>query len=63
MVKVVGEDHSAIKRITCRHCAARLEYVPRDVQEINSKDYSGGSDGYFYIVCPRCNHEVIISSW
>ena len=33
MVRVVGEAPEAVKKTTCRHCAAQLEYVPAEVKE------------------------------
>lgn len=33
MVKVVGEAPEVVKRAVCRHSAAMLEYVPRDVKK------------------------------
>ena len=64
-VKVVKKkpDPSVIKRTVCGNCGATLEYVPKDVKERNGTDYSGGSDGEKYIVCPECNEKVILESW
>ena len=63
MVKVVGEAPEAVKQAVCRHCAAKLEYTPRDVKERHGKDYSGGADGQEWIDCPRCGHEVVLRAW
>ena len=63
MVKVVGEDPQAIKRATCRDCAAVLEYTPSETKERHGLDYTGGADGREYIVCPRCGHEVVLRAW
>jgi hypothetical protein len=42
MVKVVGLDESAVKRITCVKCASILEYTESEVQWIkHSQDYLG----------------------
>jgi len=51
------------KRITCRGCGARLEYVPNDVQTRSGTDYGGGPDGAEYIICPDCQSRVTIRSW
>lgn len=63
MVTVVGEDTSAYKQITCKHCAAVLQYLPYEVKEYHGKDYSGGPAGREYITCPRCASDVVIRSW
>lgn len=49
MVQIVGNDPQAVKRTTCRNCAAVLEYTPSEVKEYHGKDYSGGSDGREWI--------------
>jgi hypothetical protein len=63
MVKVIGEDPKVFKEVTCRHCAARLQYTEAEVQERHGKDYSGGADGAKFITCPRCVREVVLQSW
>jgi RNase P subunit RPR2 len=63
MVQIVGNDPQAVKRTTCRNCAAVLEYTPSEVKEYHGKDYSGGSDGKEWIDCPRCGTQVVLRSW
>lgn len=63
MVKVVGEAPEAVKKATCRNCAAKLEYTQSEVKRREGVDYSGGSDGQEWIVCPRCNGNVVLRSW
>lgn len=63
MVKVVGRDETAVKRITCRNCASVLEYVQAEVKTYNGRDYSGGSDGMDWVDCPNCGKKAIIRSW
>lgn len=58
MVKVVGIDESAIKRVTCKNCAALLEYTPSEVQTKSVSDYSGSSDIVAFLRCPKCDAEV-----
>ena len=62
VVKVIdpGPDPSVVKRVVCRHCGAKLEYVPKDVTERLISDYGGGSDMYYWIDCPQCNHQVTV---
>lgn len=63
MVKVVGRDETAVKRITCRNCASVLEYVQAEVKTYRGTDYSGGSDGMDWVDCPNCGKKAIIRSW
>ena len=63
MVKVIGKDESAIKRITCRNCASILEYTLSEVKESHGQDISGCSDGYAWILCPSCLVRVVVRSW
>lgn len=63
MVKIVGRDESAVKRTTCRSCAAILEYTSSEVQSITSRDYSGVSDTDYYIICPNCGQRAYVRSY
>lgn len=60
MAKVVGFDESAKKRVTCKNCAAIVEYVNNEVQRGSSTDYTGSADYYNCILCPNCGDEVIV---
>ncbi len=63
MAKVVGKDEKALKRITCKHCAAILEYEQREVKESHGTDYGGGPDGMEWVDCPNCGDKAVIRSW
>lgn len=59
MVKVVGKDDTAVKRITCRSCASILEYTQSEVKSIrHSCDYLGDCEHDDGIKCPQCNSNV-----
>lgn len=62
MVKIIGRDEAVVKRVTCRECAAILEYTPSETKESNGTDYSGGSAGTQWVDCPN-GHKAIIRSW
>lgn len=64
-VKVIDPtpDPQIVKRISCRHCGARLEYTPNDVRRRDGKDYTGGADGEEWVDCPNCGKKAIIRSW
>jgi len=62
MVKVVGLDESAVKRITCNSCASILEYTESEVQWIkHSFDYLGDYESDLGIKCPECKSNVFTS--
>jgi DNA-directed RNA polymerase subunit RPC12/RpoP len=61
MVKIVGKDESAVKRITCKSCASILEYTLSEVKSIrHSCDYLGDCEYDDGIVCPNCNENVFV---
>lgn len=63
MVTVVKtEPHPAVvKEVGCRNCGATLNYVPNDVKQDYSTDYTGSKDYYNYITCPPCGKKVTVS--
>lgn len=63
MVKIVGRDESAVKRVTCRDCASILEYCLYEVKSRNVSDYGGGSEVYKFILCASCNSEVAVKGY
>lgn len=63
MVKVVGKDEKAVKRITCKSCASILEYTLNEVKSRHGTDYGGGPDGCEWVDCPSCGNKAIIRSW
>ena len=63
MVSIVGLAKSAVKRVTCRNCASKLEYTLSEVQSFTSHDYGGGSDLNHYINCPKCNQQVVVKGY
>lgn len=64
-VRIIDDtpDPEVVKRISCRNCGARLEYVPADVKRRDGTDYTGGPDGEEWVDCPKCQKRAIIRSW
>lgn len=62
MVTVVNRDPhmSVVKETICRNCGVTLQYVPNDVKEDYTSDYTGSKDYYNYIQCPNCNKHVTV---
>lgn len=51
--------------VTCDECRSIFKYLPEEVEEHNGTDYSGGSDGYKRVKCPRpgCPGHGYIETW
>lgn len=64
-VKIINDkpDKSVVKRIVCKNCGAKLEYLPVDVKSRHGTDYGGGPDGAEWVDCPKCNQPAVIRSW
>lgn len=60
MVRVIGQDKNAFLYVTCRNCAAELEYTPHEVKKEWVSDYGGGRDEYKHISCPQCGQKVTV---
>lgn len=61
MVKVV--EQAPAKRTTCYNCRSILEYSFSDITEEYVRDWDGGGDTYYRIVCPACNLKNNVSRW
>ncbi len=63
MIKILGQDSSINKEITCKNCATRLQYNPVDERHDYSTDYTGCKDTYSYLTCLCCGQKVITRNW
>ena len=54
-------DKSVVKQDICKNCGCTLEYVPKDVKTVASKDYSGATDLLRYIECPSCKAHIVVA--
>lgn len=64
-MRIIDEkpSKSVVKRKICGNCGVKLEYVPNDVKSRHGTDISGGPDGAEWIVCPKCDNEIILRTW
>lgn len=64
MVKIVGQDNSVAKRVTCHQCGGVNEYMPNDVRQLSKgRDISGSmciDEGFN---CGQCGKQIVIRSW
>jgi Zn finger protein HypA/HybF involved in hydrogenase expression len=59
MPKIIGEtDPRMVKHTSCGGCAAVLEYTRSEMQDRKHTDYTGCTDTWKVIVCPRCNGDI-----
>jgi hypothetical protein len=60
MVKIIDPipHKSVVKEKICSHCGVTLQYVPVEVKSEIHRDYGGGSDIYYFIECPGCQHKL-----
>jgi ribosomal protein S27E len=65
MVTVVSTvPHPSVeKEVVCRSCGATLKYVPNDIGEYKSYDYTGDYDIFYYIKCPPCGNKVHVKRY
>lgn len=62
MVEITKKEphKSVIKEAICRNCGVTLAYVPAEVKEDYTSDYTGDRDYFKYIDCPNCNKKVTV---
>ncbi len=61
MAKLIKIDKKKAKRRTHSECGAVVEYFENEVQDFQKTDYGGGTDTYYYIVCPNCQKRIVWS--
>lgn len=58
MVEVVGVDNTKVLRVTCGNCASMLQYTRSETRREGHTDYTGSTDYYNVLACPKCGHEI-----
>ena len=58
MIKVL--EHG-IRKITCPHCKAKLQYEQEDIQEAIKQSILVEDEIYRFIICPDCGNEIILT--
>lgn len=52
----------AVKEVVHKNgCGALIGYVPNDVERYVHKDYDGGTDFYYRIICPNCGKQIHVN--
>ena len=58
MIKVL--EHG-VKKVTCPHCKAKLQYEQEDIQEEVQDDILTDGEIRKYIICPDCDNEIFLT--
>lgn len=58
MARLKSIDVSKELEVTHRECGAVIGYFRNEVQNSVSYDYGGGSDEWYWIICPNCGEKV-----
>jgi len=61
MARVIRIEPELEKTVTHKKCGALVGYYPKEVQSGTYHDYGGGSDTWYYIICPNCGERVEVS--
>ena len=63
MPRLIEIDKSVEKRVTHRDCGAVIGYYQNEVKDAIHEDYGGGSEKWYYIVCPNCGKKVEVKGY
>lgn len=61
MARVIEILKSEEKTIVHKSCGAKIGYYQIEVKNKVVHDYGGGSDTVYYLTCPNCGTEIVIS--
>jgi len=62
-MEIINETPSdkVAKIVVCTNCGITLKYVPNDTIIEKRTDYTGCSDSYKVITCPKCKKRMTVS--
>ncbi len=62
MIRIIDDKPapSAVKRTACDNCGAQLEYTRSDTRIETRTDYTGSSDRYRVLNCPKCREKLTV---
>ena len=64
-IEIIDEtpDPKVVRETVCTSCGVRLRYLKPDVTTETRKDYTGSSDDYYSIACPKCKEKLSVKAW
>jgi DNA-directed RNA polymerase subunit RPC12/RpoP len=61
-MRVIGDNSKEVENeITCHNCGVKIGYLPIDTTQRRHTDYSGDTETYTVIVCPKCGDDIRVS--
>ena len=58
---MIKELEHGVKKVTCPHCKAKLQYEQEDIQEEVIPALLGEDEIRKYIICPDCKNEIVLT--
>jgi hypothetical protein len=63
MPRLIEIDKSKEKKVTHGECGAVIGYFLNEVQKGTYTDYGGGTDAYYFIICPNCGKKIEVNKY
>lgn len=62
-VRIVDEKPGPkiVRNAVCCECGVKVEFLPIDIKEREYMDYSGTSDTFYWVDCPKCQNKIEVS--
>lgn len=62
MIKIINDQPAAnvVKQCICSDCGVTLEYTPNDTMVEVHTDYTGDTDRYRFLICPKCTNKFSV---
>ena len=61
MPRLIEILKSEERTVVDKDCGAKIGFYNNEVQKGNHQDYGGGSETWYYIICPNCGQKVEVS--
>lgn len=61
MARLIEIVKSEERTVIHKDCGAKIGFYLNEVRSAVYHDYGGGSDTWYYIICPHCGEKVEVS--
>ena len=61
MPRLIEILKSEERTVVHKDCGAKIGFYNNEAQTGNHQDYGGGSETWYYIICPNCGEKVEVS--
>lgn len=62
MARLIRIRQEEEKRTVHKDCGAEIGYYLNELKEAIHYDYGGGSEVWYYIICPNCGKKVEVKN-